>query len=616
MGNRRKHLDNFKTVNTFTNTYLPTYFCRNLNISRWLEAYSQQNADLTTLPGNAILTDVLGDGNYNLVITDIKFNGRNRSKMKIYKGTLVIDLSLPDIPNSLISFYTDQLEPKIPAVAVACGSDLLIHKNNKPYYKFQVPQSSMSSLEIECWKNISEGANSIKDEQIEKLKKDLETVPYDKLSNRSQEILTMQKSEIAEMVYNCSSKDFFKESPITCMTTLRKNSNDEHEVSCPVLATESGNIYILDPQAFTIVHQANTNTTKVTPFSMKSTGIFNVEFRIFVACREGHICVLRRGWLEGKSIIHMTTNIVDFVVVPEELFVVVATTDKLISCFTKRGSKLWSITIIDHITCMCLAPLYHIRINLVAVGLKNGSIHFFHGRKFVDQTSVTDAPSVITFGQLGQEENVLVVITMAGTVIFKILKRTADFNLNTVENVPLFQSKPLPLPKRSKLFLEQSIRERSAALEIHQTFQQDLIRMRLNAARELLQQHTYQSDIVNQKEQIKLSAQVLGLGTKFTVIFTLENMEANTAVTGISMILHVKPSNYDCTPNNITIPLLQPNFSYKMKVDVEEKSSGNQLTVVQSTESSIIRVFIMRKFQSQPILAATINMPLSNVPVI
>lgn len=52
----------------------------------------------------------------------------------------------------------------------------------------------------------------------------------------------------------------------------------------------------------------------------------------------------------------------------------------------------------------------------------------------------------------------------AGTVLFRILKRTADFNLNTENNVPQIQNKPLPLPKRSKLFLEQSMRERQNAL--------------------------------------------------------------------------------------------------------------------------------------------------------
>lgn len=58
----------------------------------------------------------------------------------------------------------------------------------------------------------------------------------------------------------------------------------------------------------------------------------------------------------------------------------------------------------------------------------------------------------------------LIFLFIAGTVIFRILKRTADFSLNTEDNVPQIQNKPLPLPKRSKLFLEQSMRERQNAL--------------------------------------------------------------------------------------------------------------------------------------------------------
>lgn len=73
---------------------------------------------------------------------------------------------------------------------------------------------------------------------------------------------------------------------------------------------------------------------------------------------------------------------------------------------------------------------------------------------------------------------------------------------------PNFQNKPLPLPKRSKLFLEQSIRERQNAIEMHQSFQQDMIRLRLNAARSMVQLHGDQTGTGNQKEQLKLSAQV------------------------------------------------------------------------------------------------------------
>ncbi|CAH1155344.1 unnamed protein product [Phaedon cochleariae] len=583
----------------------------NLGISRWLDAYSEQNPGLTTLPGNVVLSDINGDGNYCLVITDIKFGDTKRSKMKVYKGTTITDITLPDLPNSLVTFYTDQLEPRIPAVAVACGSSLFIHKNNKPYFKFQLPYSPVSASEAECWAPVLE-SDDISEELIEKLKKDLSAIQYDKLSNRSQELLTVsEKAKIEKIVRSYNTKDIIKESPITCMTTLKKKSDDKFEVSCPVLATESGNIYILDPQSFTILHQANACRMKVTPFMMRATGVLSLEFRILVACREGYICVLQRGWLEGKFIIQMTHNIADFVVIPDDNLIIVATTDKILNCFSKRGHKLWSLVMSNEIICLCLVPLPHIRMNVIAVGLKNGAIHLYQGRKCVDQINVPDAPSVITFGQLGQEEHVLVIITIAGTVIFRILKRTADFNSSVTENVPLIQNKPLSLPKRSKLFLEQTMRERNTFLDIHQTFQQDLMRIRLHTAKELLQQSTNQTNSINQKEQVKLSAQVLGLGTKFTVTFTLENMETNSALRGVIMILHVNPLNYECSPNKTSVPLLQPGFSHKIRVKIEEIVGENQTNVPRTPEDCTIRVFITRKHQTQPMLAATVNMPLS-----
>lgn len=64
--------------------------------------------------------------------------------------------------------------------------------------------------------------------------------------------------------------------------------------------------------------------------------MFDVEFRIVVACRENSICILRRGWLEGKSLIQMTEDIVDFVLVPGDNFIVVATSSKFLHSYTKR----------------------------------------------------------------------------------------------------------------------------------------------------------------------------------------------------------------------------------------------------------------------------------------
>ena len=44
---------------------------------------------------------------------------------------------------------------------------------------------------------------------------------------------------------------------ITCLATLQKSTADEDAISCLVIGTETNMIYILDPEAFTILAQVN-----------------------------------------------------------------------------------------------------------------------------------------------------------------------------------------------------------------------------------------------------------------------------------------------------------------------------------------------------------------------
>ena len=40
---------------------------------------------------------------------------------------------------------------------------------------------------------------------------------------------------------------------ITCLETLKKTMADDDAISCLVLGTESSQVYILDPEAFTVL---------------------------------------------------------------------------------------------------------------------------------------------------------------------------------------------------------------------------------------------------------------------------------------------------------------------------------------------------------------------------
>ena len=86
---------------------------------------------------------------------------------------------------------------------------------------------------------------------------------------------------------------------VTCIATLKKSHAEESAVSCLVLGTEASAIYVLDPEAFTIM---DTMAVSAPPAHLSVTGLYDVEFRIVAACRNGTLCTLRRGWQTAKTI--------------------------------------------------------------------------------------------------------------------------------------------------------------------------------------------------------------------------------------------------------------------------------------------------------------------------
>ena len=92
------------------------------------------------------------------------------------------------------------------------------------------------------------------------------------------------------------------------------------------------------------------------------------------------------------------------------------------------------------------------------------------------------------FGRFGREDNTLVVTTSSGALDIKILARAAKLNPSAAtskllqEQVPE-QDVPLSIPKKTRVYVEQTKREREKASEMHKGFQRDLCKLRLSTAR-------------------------------------------------------------------------------------------------------------------------------------
>lgn len=136
-----------------------------------------------------------------------------------------------------------------------------------------------------------------------------------------------------------------------------------------------------------------------------------------------------------------------------------------------------------------------------------------------------------------------------GSLIIKILKRTAEFRIETVDFNTRHHERngSLQIPKKTKVFVEQTIRERENAPAIYNNFLTELWRLRLTAARETV-------DVINSAEStisgdighapIKLAAEVCGLGPVFHLFLIIENMAARRMASDLCVLLHCDHRHY------------------------------------------------------------------------
>ena len=101
----------------------------------------------------------------------------------------------------------------------------------------------------------------------------------------------------------------------------------------------------------------------------------------------------------------------------------------------------------------------------------------------MDTLYLDDVVVAMKYGRFGREDNTLVMVTVNGSLIVKILKRTAQFQLSIEQSYDLDRTvgsslnignnstAKLIIPKKTKLFVDQTMREREQYLSEYIFFQ-------------------------------------------------------------------------------------------------------------------------------------------------
>ncbi|XP_073998178.1 Bardet-Biedl syndrome 1 [Rhodnius prolixus] len=549
----------------------------------WIEAFSDLRADLQTFSSCMSLSDLNADNDYKLVVGD--FGNGIQIKLKVFKGTLlIVELPLLSQPVAILCMYTDRSEPRIPGIAVATGSSVLVYRNCRPYFKFNLPSQDCSSLEADVWQEVN---NS--EQLVHVLKEISVNVGFSNLSSPSQNVLLMEPSLREDFLNHNSHFIVKKQMVIICATTISKYASNDRDVSCALLATESGQLFVMDPETFTLVNDFQLPSICC---NLAAAGVYLVEYCILMAFRNGTLYTLR-----GNNIRYVT----QLMSLPVTTLlwtnkIVTACMDHTLTCYNLKGRKYWSVTLPSHPLYMTDIPLVGFALHLLAVSLGNGNIHFYNGAHIVYVVTNQEPIYSMIFGKYGQEEHALITVTCNGALDIKLLRRTAQFK-NEIVNT---QAAPKPhdikflVPKKSKLFLEQSLRERQKCREMHTWFHRSWMGLRVLTS-EAYVNALYNSSFTN-NESLKMIVEVVGLGPRMKMRIILQNISQNIIPIGLKLTFIYDSKLYIIHEPIIKVPLMVKGVNYILET----------LITCKMPVAGVIKVLVI---SSIVLLSTSVNMP-------
>ncbi|KAF6023937.1 BBS1 [Bugula neritina] len=543
--------------------------------------------------------DIHADGELKLVVAHLGTSSKDM-KLKVFKGgNLMTENTLIDLPTGVVSFYMDQNMPRTPAIAVASGPHIFVYKNMRPYFKFTLPVLEVNAVEEDLWRQAREEKIDIGvlHEMIEELRQQgMELTP------RSIKFLTLDPREMEAFAQIHKYGALKRQTVITCIATLNKSMAEDDAISCLVIGTEANLIYVLDPEAFTILA---TMRVPSVPVFMSVNGLFDVEFRIIVTCRNGTIYTLKRGMDSVSSGIELNSQPLAMSRVGKHM--IVGCMDNTLRSYTTKGKKHWSIKLQSDITAVGVMDHKQQGFKATVIGLADKTVCIYRDKFLINKFTTPDVVKAILFGRFGREDGSLVMVMKGGGLLVKILKRTATFEDKGIQKggPPPVQTLKLDVPKKTKLFVDQTIREREHGIVMHRQFMHDLQRLRLNAAKTYAESLMKSENPISNShtEPLKLNAVVNGIGPTFKLKINLQNTSQSDPVIDMCIGFSYESSLYNIHRKHILCPMLVPGVMYTFETLVD--------CISDKGISDTIKVFVLKRDKSIPLISANINMPVS-----
>lgn len=421
------------------------------------------------------------------------------------------------------------------------------------------------------------------------------------VSSRASDVLALTDPiERTAYLNGVRGKPLMQQTVITCMEVISRDRDGDKEMSSLIVGTEARQLLFLDPGCTAVELAVN---LPAVPTHIAVHGLLNVEYRVNVACRDGVVYAVKdKQFMSTK--IECGSLPCGLVRTENELFV--GTVDHGLHSHHPRGKRNWTLTMPAAITAMARLPIRKSEVyDCCGVALEGGEVRVYNGRSCVATVGGTDTITALRFGTYSREANTLVTVSRSGSLTFKMTKRTATFKaLEASTGPPPEQDIPLAVPKKTKLYLEQTQRERDHAADMHRLFQLELRKLRLAAARAFVKSIADGGSALATVSgaSLRLHASVSGLGPSFKIKVDITNV-GSEAASDITLLFAFSDDMYMMPTSTQTLPLLVPGVRYQAEFTAVSIDSLGR--------SDAIRCLVLRGSSPIPAINAIITMPIS-----
>jgi Bardet-Biedl syndrome 1 protein len=198
------------------------------------------------------------------------------------------------------------------------------------------------------------------------------------ISSRSFELLTIETdANRVAFINDMKDTNYVQQTLITCMETLKKENEDLDGISLLVVGTEAGAILILpqDPINSSFLCRIQLPST---PAMISISGIFDVEWRISVICRDGRLYSIKNGEVRGSAV--LSGSVIDLgsqaiAIAKQDKNIWVATMERVVNCYSNRGKRLKGIVLNEDVSDICSMVLKRAKLNFILlIALATGEL--------------------------------------------------------------------------------------------------------------------------------------------------------------------------------------------------------------------------------------------------